>query len=104
MARIPSLAGIYRDTAGVTIRTDGYMTDEFREQVMTWLRSNDIAPEMIPEDNTFRIEDGTIAYTEWRRNDAGDLIRNLDGDGELARYVVTAPVVEPVPAEPWPTD
>lgn len=102
MTRIPSLAGVGRDPVGVTITTDRGLTDQIREQIMTWLLANDINPATMPEDNTIRIQDGLIAYTEHRKNADDQWIR--DGEGKLARYVVTAPVVEPVPAEPWPME
>lgn len=92
---------IERDPLGVTIHTGEATPNEVRLRVIAWLNANGIDDAAVPIVNDFRIQDGLIGYTEWRRNDAGKWIGG-PLEGTLARYVVTAPVVEPVPAEPWP--
>jgi hypothetical protein len=94
---------IERDDLGVTIHTGEATPDDVRQRTISWLNTNGIDDAAVPIVNDFRIQDGVIGYTEWHKNDAGQWIRGtIDGDGTLARYVVTAPVVEPIPPDPWP--
>lgn len=87
------MSGIHHDPAFAQLRLRD--DEEFRTQILNWLRANGVKPEEVPAGVRATVTDGRLTIPVFVRDSEGHQIEDPSAPGTLATYTVTVPVVVP---------